>query len=355
MLQDIYYLIYSNQYIQAAVIFISFVILAKLFVFVSQNILLKIARKTKTEVDDKLIEATNKPISFLVVFIGARLAILPLGIGKAAMGMVRSACSSFIIIIVIYIAVIVFDILIDGWGKKWAEKTKSKVDDHLIVLLRRFSKIIFGILGLLFIMDVWGIKIGPLLASLGIAGIAVAFALQNTLGNIFGGISMIIDKTIKVGDMVQLEDGTLGTVLDVGLRSTRIRTFDNEVVIMPNGTLASSKVQNYVHPDPSARVVIPFSTAYGSKIEKVKKIVLKEISSIEGLKKTKETEPFVRFSEMGESSLNFKAFFWVENYLDRWQAKDVANTRIYNALNKAGISIPFPQMDIWIKEHKKKR
>ena len=132
------------------------------------------------------------------------------------------------------------------------------------------------------------------------------------------------------------------------IRSTKIRTFDNQIITLPNGKLAADKIENYVQPDPTARVVVPFSVAYGSNIEKVKKIVLKEVSKVDGFKK--DPEPFVLFLEMADSALNLKAYFWVKSYKKRYGALDEANTRIYNVLNKNKISIPFPQMDVHLKK-----
>lgn len=163
---------------------------------------------------------------------------------------------------------------------------------------------------------------------------------------------MILDKSIKVGDLIYLDADTRGKVLAIGLRSTRILTFDNELIIVPNSKVADSKIQNIAEPDPKARVVIPFSVEYGSDVNKVKKIVLAEIKKVEHF--IAEPEPIVRFIEMGQSSLNFKAYFYVDSFEFRWAAIDESNTRIYNLLNKAGIGIPFPQMDVHLKEGKKK-
>jgi MscS family membrane protein len=200
---------------------------------------------------------------------------------------------------------------------------------------------------LLYVLDIYGIEIVPLIGALGIAGLAVALALQPTLGNIFSGASMVIDKSIGVGDLVYLDSQTKGKVLKIGLRSTKILTFDNELIIIPNSNLAESMIQNVALPEPKSRVVIPFSVAYGSDIEKVKKIVLKEIRSVKNV--VFDPEPLVRFLEMGESSLNFKAYFYVDSYTNRFQAIDEANTKIYNALNKNKINIPFPQLDVHLK------
>ncbi|MBW2966659.1 mechanosensitive ion channel family protein [Candidatus Woesearchaeota archaeon] len=347
---DLDYLIqfFYLNHVRAVVIFALFFIVSKVFFYISQRFILKLTRKTKTKVDELIVGKTSKPFSLILILIGIRLAVMPLGLTENITRILNMIVSSFIAVLATYIVILVIDILLDNWGKRWAEKTKSALDTQLLTLLHRFSKILFSILGFLFILDLWGIKIGALLASLGIAGIAVAFALQTTLGNIFGGISMIIDKTIKVGDIIEVDADTMGYVIDIGLRSTKIRTFNNQIITVPNGKLASSRIQNFVHKDPSARVVIQFGVAYGSNIDKVKKVTLKEINQIKGIKK--DPEPLVRFVEMADSALLFKAYFWVKSYKDRIPATDDANYRIYNALNKHKINIPFPQMDVHVKK-----
>jgi len=164
------------------------------------------------------------------------------------------------------------------------------------------------------------------------------------LSNIFSGISVILDKSVRVNDLIYLGTDAKGKILKVGLRSTKIRTFDNELIIVPNNKLADSMIQNVALPDPKTRATVPFSVAYGSNIEKVKKIVLKELKTISDLDESENL--VVRFIEMGDSSLIFKAYFYVDSFDNKWKAIDEANTKIYNALNKNGISIPFPQMDV---------
>ena len=145
-----------------------------------------------------------------------------------------------------------------------------------------------------------------------------------------------------------LENGTSGKVTQVGLRSTKILTRDNESLIVPNSKLSESIIHNVAMPEPKSRVIVPFSVAYGSDIEQVKKIVMNEIKKIEWF--VGDLAPFVRFIEMGDSSLKFKTYFFVSSFDVKLDATDEANTRIYNALNKAGIEIPFPQMDVRLKK-----
>jgi len=343
----------ANKYAQALALVIGFFILSKLALFISEKVFLKLAKKTKNDIDDKIITNSRGPVSLLLLILGFKLGLLALALKGSYAFIAVNIIDTLFVIVGFYVALSVLVTLVDGLGTAFAKKTKSTLDDHLVSIFSKTLKVTYFIIVVLAVLKIWGVQIGPLLAGLGIGGIAIAFALQSTLGNIFGGISLILDRTVKVGDTVFVDKETKGTIMDIGLRSTRIKTFDNELIIIPNGQLANQKIQNIVEPDPSSRVVIPFSVAYGSKIDRVKKIVLKEINTIEGLDKTK--EPSVRFREMADSSLVFAAYFYMKSYTERFRSIDEANTLIYNALNKAKIAIPYPQMDIHIKEHRKRK
>lgn len=329
---------------------VAFYILSELVVIISRKLILRLTQKTKTQVDDQIVKKTNKPISIILLLIGFRLALLPLGIKPNVMNIIESVLSSFTIIVITYIVIAVLDILIDNWGKAVAEKTKATIDEELLPVFHRFSRIFISLIGLLFILPVWGIQIGPLLTSLGIAGVAIAFALQATLGNIFGGISLILDKSIKVGDKIKLDTDTMGTVVDVGLRSTKIRTWDNELIIIPNGKLADSRILNFVQPDPSVRIVLDFSTEYGSEVSKVRKVVIDVVKNMPSV--LKDPVPKVMLVEMGDFALKFRLLFWVDSFDVKFDVKSLATEDVYNALRKAGIAIPFPTRTVYLKGEK---
>ncbi len=344
----------QNEYLRAVALLVIFFIGAKIFVFICQKYILHLTRKTKTEIDDLIVKRTSKPISVFLFLLGLRIALIPLNLG-IILGMnvktiLINLTISAIIVIITIIVMIVLDIIIDQWGKNFAKKTQSEVDDNLVALFHKISRIILGIIGFLIVLSAWGVKIGPLLASLGIAGVAVAFALQNSLSNIFGGMSLILDKNIKVGDAIMLDADTKGTIIDVGLRSTKIRTFDNEMLIIPNGKLADSKIINFVLPEPVLRTTVDFGVQYGSNVEEVKKIVLDSIKPIKNIIRTdKEKEPVVMLMEMGDFALKFKLFFWVSTFQERANIKEQATVLVYDALNKAKIGIPFPTRTVYIK------
>jgi len=187
-----------------------------------------------------------------------------------------------ITVIAILILRVVND-LATHWKMDWAAKTASSADDRLIPLIEKIIKVILIALAVIFIFDSWEIDISPLLATAGIAGIAVSLAVKDSLANILGGLQLVLDKTFKVGDKVKLESGELGVILDIGLRSTKLRTYDNEVIYIPNGYLANAKVRNYTVPDLKIRVNVEFGVAYGSDTDLVREVVLKTLKKMNQL------------------------------------------------------------------------
>jgi len=338
----------SNQFALALIVFVASLIAFRILLSITEKILLRLTSKTKTDVDDIIIKKSSAPLTLLALIFALRLAVMELALSKGFIEIFSKILYSSAIILIGYILYVTVDTgLLRGW-KHISRKTRVKIDENLTDLLHGTLKIILVILAILYILELWGVKIGPLLGALGIAGLAVALALQSTLGNIFSGVSLILDKSVKVGDWVVLDNGVWGIVEKIGIRSTKFRTFDNEMLVIPNTIFADSRIQNISMPEPKARVVIPFGVAYGSDIDKVKKVVKNVLSKLPHLDKTENIS--VRFLEMGESSLNFKAYFYIESFEFRLDTIDKATSEIYKALNKSGITIPFPQMDVHLKK-----
>lgn len=340
---------YRNQYLIALLILVGFVVLSKAAVFIIEKIALAFASKTTTKFDDLLFERANQPISWLLVFIGMKLAFEYVNYVGRFDWIINNIILSLIYVASSMLIVSVVVVSIDTWGGKLAKKTKSTIDDALIPLFRTSSKVAIMIIIAIMVLSMWGINVSGLLAGVGIAGIAIGFAVKDSLANIFGGISLIIDKTFNIDDKIELGDGTVGIVTDVGIRSTRIRTFDNELLIIPNGIVANSKIKNFYKPNMKGRVAIPFGVEYGSKIENVKKWVLEEIDKMDNIVKD-DPEPQVIFLEMADSSLNFSVRFWVEDMADFFVKKEEATTRIYNLLNRKKIGIPFPTQTVYVRK-----
>ncbi|MFH1500550.1 MAG: mechanosensitive ion channel family protein [archaeon] len=338
----------ANEWLRAFAVLLVLLLGIRIFLYLGQMILLRMTSRTKTDLDDKIVQKASSPLTILAFLIALRISLSQLFLHEIVYDLSVKIVNSMVVIVLFYLVFVFVDLVVITAVKKATKKTKSEVDDNLISLFHGVLKISLIVIAILYVLALWGVQITPLLAGLGIAGLAIALALQPILSNIFSGAAIVLDKTVRVGDLVYLDQNTKGRIDKVNLRSTRIVTFDNELIIVPNNKLADSMIQNVALPEPKSRVVVPFSVAYGSKIEKVKKVVLDEVKKIEHVER--DPEPLVRFLEMGDSSLNFKAYFYVDSFENRFKAIDEANTKIYNALNKNKITIPFPQLDVHLKK-----
>jgi small-conductance mechanosensitive channel len=213
-------------------------------------------------------------------------------------------------------------------------------------------KVLVFTLGGLLILGAVGISVTPLLAALGVGGLAVGLALQDTLGNLFAGVHILVEKPIRVGDFIRLETGEEGYVTDIGWRTTRIRMLPNNMVIVPNAKVAQSILTNYYLPEQRMALLIPVSVSYASDPERVETILVEEATraagEIPGL--LADPPPFVRFIPgFGESSLDFTLICQVREFVDQYLAQHELRKRIFRRFHQEGIEIPFPQRVVHVR------
>ena len=262
------------------------------------------------------------------------------------------AINTVIAVIVMHTFIVLTDVLIEHLEKKWKARTNAKFDDEILIIAHNGAKILIIMIGILLILYVWGVEIKSMLLSLGVLGVVVGFALKDSLDNLAGGISLMLDRSFRTGDMVRLESGEIGSVVDIGLRSTRIKTLDSELLTVPNGQLANTKFVNYAKPNNMLRIKIPVAVEYGSDPDKVKKVLRKCARSFSMRKD--ETSIEVRFLKMADFSLEFELLFYIKTYKDRYKAVNKMTTKVYKELKKNKIGIPFPTRTIYMKNKRKR-
>ncbi len=329
------------------VFFIFFLFILKILFVIGKRFLLKITSKTKNDFDNKIVEEVAGPLYYFLLFLGIYSTLKATDYSANYMQYIDK---SFLSIAFFFGGVIVYrviNVFIKEYGEKIASKTKTDIDDHLFPFLESLVKIVVLVVVFLQILSVWNIRITPLLASAGIAGIAIALAAQETIRNLFGGVSLYIDKNLKVGDWIML-DGKKLKVLDVGVRSTKFLTLDNTLLIVPNSELASKFIENLSAPyDLRKKVKVTFGVGYGSDVNKVKRIVEKVVKKHPKVVKDSVS---VWFLEMGDFSLNFLVVAEVEHLDDVFPVKCDLTQKIYETLQKEGIEIPFPTHTVYLKK-----
>ncbi|MBI4373890.1 MAG: mechanosensitive ion channel family protein [Deltaproteobacteria bacterium] len=219
-------------------------------------------------------------------------------------------------------------------------------------LIRVFVSAGTYVLFLLIFLDTAGISITPIIASLGVGGIAVALAFQETLSNLFAGFYMLIDKPIRVGDFVKLESGDSGYVESIGWRCIRIRMLPNNLIIIPNTKLAGSVITNYHYPDKEMAFLVEVGVDYSSSLEKVEAATLEVASDV--LKSVSggvpDFTPMVRFHTFADSSINFTVVLRAREYTDQFLLKHEFIKRLHQRYRKEGIVIPFPVRTVYLQK-----
>jgi small-conductance mechanosensitive channel len=307
------------------------------------------AGKTETRIDDIIIRSLKTPSVYWCLAIG-------LSIGAALSDLPPKYISYLSTIIHIVIILSVTIAVANLTGKIFRNYIqKSNLPIPTSGLAYGILKGTILIIGFLIILSVLGISITPLLTALGVGGLAVALALQDTLANLFAGIHILMEKAIRVGDFVKLETGQEGYVEDITWRTTRIRMLPNNVVVIPNSKLSQSVVTNYYLPEKKMSLLMPIGVSYSSDPEKVEKILVDEarkaVGEVQGL--LGDPEPFVRFIPgFGESSLDFTLICQVNEFVDQYLAQHELRKRIFKRFKEEGIEIPFPHRTVYLREEK---
>ena len=213
--------------------------------------------------------------------------------------------------------------------------------------LNMVVKVLLYLIYLIALLTLLGIPTTSLVAVLSAFSLALSLALQNTMSNFAGGLVIVATKPFEEGDFVDI-GGTTGVVKDISIANTHLTTGDNKVVIIPNGTVASANITNY-STNPTRRVDLVFSVAYGSSVQKVKDVIRGVVESQSGILLDKGVT--IRLAEHGTSSLNFNTRVWV-NQADYWNTYFDLNERVLEAFAENGLEIPFPQLDVHMVNNK---
>lgn len=227
-----------------------------------------------------------------------------------------------------------------------ATLTRMKVARQSQGLILRTVRVVLYVFALLTVADQLKLNITSLLAGVGVMGLALSFAAQDTIGNIISGIVIIIDGLFKEGDWISM--GQIhATVTEIRLRTTVLTTFDNETVVVPNKQLAQERIVNYTL-TPMARIKVPIGIAYKEDIPRARNIMLEVVRRDKRI--LPDPKPIVIVSDLGASSVNLQLRFWVEDPLLKWELMWEYTEKCKIALDKAGIEIPYPHMQLFLEK-----
>ncbi|MBF0122709.1 MAG: mechanosensitive ion channel family protein [Candidatus Omnitrophica bacterium] len=298
----------------------------------------KWSQKTETKIDDIVVGAIRVPMilwcAVLAVYVALKVASVP---DKMGFFMEKSLQVLWLASLTLVAAQILSQSI-----RVYARKFESTMP--VTTLTENIVRIVVWCIGGLMILQSLGISIAPVLATLGIGGLAVALALQDTLANLFSGFHITMAGQIKVGDFVRLDNGQEGYITDINWRTTKIRMLPNNVVLIPNAKLAQAVVTNYCLPEKEMAVLVEVGVHYDSDLRKVEKVtcdVAKEVmNEVQG--GIKEFEPFIRCHTFADFSINFTVILRCQEFVDQYLLKHEFICRLHERYKKEGIVIPYP-------------
>jgi MscS family membrane protein len=338
----------DSDILNAMLVMAAFIIIAVVVLYIVK-ILKKLATFTKSDFDDKVLNALQKPLFFTILILGLIAAIKVWDFDPKVFQVINRIGYSLVVLIWGWASVRIINLIIKRALSKAFDVTGLSTE--ILPLIDNLSKVLVILGAILMIFSIWEIDITAIVTTAGVASIIIALAAKDTAANFFGGISVFFDKPYKIGDYINLDTGERGEVVDIGMRSTRIKTRDDIMVTIPNAIIANSKIVNESSPTEMFRCRIPIGVAYGSDVDLVEDILIDIASNNENIRK--EPEPRVRFRKFGESSLDFELLCWAIEPSLRGLSIHEINKQIYRRFKENNIAIPFPQRDLHIIEKPK--
>lgn len=335
------------SYLQAALVIVTFLVMAKGVDWFCSRVARRIAASTRNNFDDRLVDVLHRPVFVSVALLGLVLATYRLNLPANIEDNTEDVLKTILILIWVLFGLRFSGLLFRALGQ--APAKKSLVQPATRPLFTNALSIFIVVAGAYAILESWEINVTGLVASAGIIGLAISFAAQDTLANLISGIAIIVDRPYQIGDFIILDTGERGQVTEIGLRSTRLLTRDDVEVTIPNGVMGKAKIVNEAGgPRERYRIRIPIGVAYGSDIDQVMEVLYD--TAVNHPKVVSWPEARVRFRTFGASSLDFETLCWINNPADRGLVTHELNCAIYKAFAEHDIQIPFPQRDLHIKE-----
>jgi small-conductance mechanosensitive channel len=342
--------LYQNEQMRhlfvGVVIIVAFGILAgplrRLFAVITHRLF----AKTETVLDDRILSVVLKNLRPLLFAIGLRIALREFrkgnAEGDATLLQIFDYAEALLYVVIAFLLVRIllgiFRELIQWYLERISGEGASNLKDTLGPLTTKVVNVLVGLVGIIIILDHFGVNIGSLLVSLGVGSLAVALAAQDTLANMIAGFVILVDRPFRVGDRIEIGAGVVGDVREIGLRSTRLLMFDNNLLVIPNAELVKSRITNLSYPDPPMRVLLRFDVAYGSDLAPVRTILLDAARSHPDILAA--PPPQVAVTKISDTAVELTLVARAKSFALQWGAETALREEVYAMFLRNGIRVP---------------
>jgi len=341
---------YNNtvtDWAKAIIIILLAVIIGKITMWIIKTIVKKLTAKTKTKLDDILIDMAEEPLVFAIVLAGISIGLHTLNLSRGLNKVINTAYYILIIFNIAWLINRLFDAFVNEYLSPLVEKSESDFDDQLLPIIRKGVKASIWIIAIIVGLNNAGYDVGAVLAGLGIGGLAFALAAQDSIANLFGGFTIFADKPFKVKDRVKIE-GFDGFIQEIGIRSTRLKTLEGRIVTIPNSKFTDRPVEN-VSSEPSRKIKLNLGLTYDTSDKNMEKAItiLKDIIANNP---STEEEHYVSFNAFGDFSLGILLIYYIKHECDILNTQTTINLEILKQFNKNKLEFAFPTQTIYTQQ-----
>jgi small-conductance mechanosensitive channel len=344
------------------------IVIGKILSQVLRKLLKPIVKRSKAQIDDQMYDLMKSTFFKIIILIGLSVG---LGIFKNGLSLktgnppqklityypyfddlVIAADYALFLLIVLIILVIGFrtiTILFNWYAGRIDSGENINIRGSLFPLLQKLSKLILTALAFVIVLAKFHIDVSGFIVSLGVGSLAIALAAQETISNMISGFIIMTDRPFRIGDRIKVNPDLVGDVIEIGVRSTKVLDFDNNILIVPNNDIVKSRIVNLTYPSALSRVVVEVMVSYNCDIDKVKKILISV--AVNNLLVAKTPAPDTFLTKFGDSGVNYRLTAYTENYLDNAKLGSELREAILQEFRKEKIEIPLPQMDVRLQKN----
>lgn len=344
--RKIYHNSIADWLISLAIIAITLLAARLLYILLSRVVKV-FTSKTETKLDDLLVIKLETPAIFCTVLIGLNIALERLHFTPTSDANIHRAFVFLTAISITWFLVRVVHALIEEYLRPYSQREDNKLDEQIILLVERGASLLLWTLGVIAGLNNAGFDVGALIAGLGIGGLALALAAQDTVKNIFGGVMVFLDKPFKLGDRIKIENFD-GFVEYIGIRSTRLKTLEGRIVTIPNAQFSDSPIEN-ISIEPARRVVTVLGLVYETPPEKLQEAIRILRNIADTSTKLVNADTLVFFENFGAYSLDIKFIYFIRKGEEIFSVQSEINTEILKRFNEAGLQFAYPTQTLYKK------
>jgi len=320
------------------------ILAGKIIYYMCTTVLRRMTARTKTKLDDILIDMIEEPLVFAAVMAGIWFGLSRLTLDASVEGYIGSGLRIVLILTFVWLVSRLLDAMFREYLAPLAEQSETDLDDQLLPIVRKGTKVFVWVIGIIVALNNAGYNVGALIAGLGIGGLALAMAAQDTVANIFGGFTIFTDRPFSVSDRVKV-DGFDGTIKEIGVRSTRLETLEGRIVTIPNSKFSDSAVEN-VTLEPARKVILDIGLTYDTNPAGMRR-------AIELLRQIAAANPGVRediltaFDAFGDFAMNVKLIYWINKDADIFTVMTEVNLEVLEKFTAEGLDMAFPTQVVY--------